>query len=93
MLRVISKDELKEVLRKHELWLNNQEGGERAKLFLTKLVKRNLSNLNLAYADLFGSNLASANLTNTNLHGANLVRANLSKANLTNTNLTDAMFN
>lgn len=43
----ISKDELKEILRKHTLWVECEEGGERA---------------DLRGADLGGANLGGANL-------------------------------
>ena len=68
----MSELELKEILEKHNKWLNNGEGGERA----------NLSGANLSGADLSGANLSEANLRWANLSGANLRWANLSGANL-----------
>lgn len=41
-LRQITPEELKEVIRKHQLWLNGEEGGERA----------DLRNANLSWANL-----------------------------------------
>ena len=45
--KVITKEELERFLRKHKLWLENKEGGERA----------NLKGANLEGADLKGANL------------------------------------
>lgn len=42
--------ELKEILRKHKLWLNNEDGGERA----------NLSRAKLSYANLKSADLSGA---------------------------------
>ena len=45
--KVITKEELEQFLRKHKLWLENKEGGERA----------NLEGANLKWAKLEGANL------------------------------------
>ena len=63
--------ELKEILRKHLVWLNGKYGGERA---------------NLRDANLCGANLRGANLCDANLRGANLCGADLCGAkNIDNT--------
>ena len=54
--------EISEVLRKHSLWLNGEDGGARAYL----------SDANLSGAYLSGANLSGANLGRANLEGANL---------------------
>ena len=66
-MRIIVKEELSEILRKHALWLNNDPEGERA---------------NLREADLYGADLREANLTGANLYGANLREINLRGAYL-----------
>lgn len=48
-MRQINKEELKKILRKHELWLEGKEGGERA---------------NLSEADLNGADLRDADSGN-----------------------------
>ena len=60
--KVITKEELEVFLRKHKLWLAEEEGGERA----------NLEGANLEGANLEGANLKWANLDEANLRGANL---------------------
>ena len=55
-------EELKEILKKHAMWLNDEDGGERA----------NLYGANLYGADLRGADLRDANLYGANLYGADL---------------------
>ena len=91
---------LNEILRKHEMWLNNKKDGECANLrgadlrnvdFKNiKLRDADLSNANLSYADLRGADLKCANLYNANLKGANLIGADLKCSNLNNANLSYA---
>ena len=51
----MTNEELKEIIRKHGLWVNVKEGGKRA---------------NLSGANLWGANLWGANLSRANLSGA-----------------------
>lgn len=80
--KVITREELDKILRKHKLWLANEEGGERANLSGANLSETNLSRADLSRADLSGANLSWANLSEANLSEANLSRADLSWANL-----------
>jgi hypothetical protein len=84
-LRIITKDELVEIIRKHALWLVDENEGERADLRFA-----NLSFANLSFADLSFANLRSANLRSANLRFANLSFADLSFANLRSANLSSA---
>ena len=63
---------LKETLKKHKMWLNGEEGGERANLINVNLSGVNLSGVDLSEADLNGVNLSNADLRYTNLRGVNL---------------------
>jgi uncharacterized protein YjbI with pentapeptide repeats len=72
---------IKEVLRRHKLWLNNEEGGVRA----------NLHEANLSGADLHEANLYGADLRGANLHWANLHEANLHWADLRGADLRGAL--
>ena len=69
------QQELNERIRKHALWLQDVEGGER---------------LDLSYVDLSGANFSGADLSSTNFSGADLSGANLSYANLRGANLSGA---
>lgn len=60
--KVITREELNEILRKHKLWLENEEEGEKA---------------NLSGANLWGANFRLANLSEANLSRANLSEADL----------------
>lgn len=69
--------DLKEVLRLHELWINDDKDGRRA---------------DLSDADLSGANLRGADLTGADLSGADLGRANLRGADLSGATFDDSIF-
>ena len=74
-MKTYTKEELAEILRKHNRWLANGVGGERADL-------RNayLRNAYLRDADLSGAVLSGADLHNAYLHNADLSGADLHNA-------------
>ena len=86
----ITQEELEVFLRKHKLWLENKEGGERANLEGANLKRANLKRANLEGANLEGADLEGADLEGANLEGANLEGANLKRANLKRANLEGA---
>ena len=103
-MRNISKEELNEILKEHELWLK-KEGGKRADLSDVDLRFINLSHANLSHANLSHADLSHADLEDANLKYADLIYANLSDAylryadliyanlryaNLSNADLSDA---
>ena len=61
-LREFTKEQISEILEKHELWLLGKDGGERA-----NLSSANLSSANLSSADLSSANLSYANLSYADL--------------------------
>ena len=71
-MKTISNDDLKEILRKHVLWVMKDPKGERANLY-----KADLEGANLYKADLYGADLYGANLYEAYLRGANLREANI----------------
>ena len=100
----MDKNEIREVLEQHQLWLEHKGGKRadlsRANLSCTSLSGANLCNTNLCGANLSGASLCSANLcgadlryadlSSVNLYGANLNVANLYGANLCNADLSGA---
>ena len=74
-MRIISNEELQDILEKHKKWLNDEDGGKRAKL---------------RYVYLQGADLYGADLRGVDLHGAYLRHADLRYADLTNTDLSGA---
>ena len=92
-LKIVSPEELQEILEQHKLWLetrfDDEVKGKRADLSATNLYNANLENANLYNANLRYANLRYANLENANLENANLRYANLRYANLENANLDD----
>ena len=81
---------LNEILKKHKIWLNNEENGERANLRCANLRGADLSDANLSGANLRNANLRGADLWNADLRCANLRGADLSDANLSGANLRNA---
>lgn len=83
----MTREELTEILHKHETWLQNGKSGLRANLEGANLNGVNLGGKDLRYADLsyvdLGyANLRGANLKCTKLEGADLRYAILDEANL-----------
>ena len=89
-MKTISDDDLKEILRKHVLWVMEDPKGERADLRRADLRRANLYEAYLYGANLSGANLSGANLSGANLSGANLSGANLYEADLREANLSEA---
>lgn len=83
-------NELNEILKKHKMWLNNEEGGVRADLSDTDLSFCDLSGADLYHADLDCAVLCGADLYGANLYGANLYGADLSGAVLSGADLSGA---
>ena len=57
----MNKEELQEILEKHQKWLENEDGS-----------RANLSRANLSWANLSGANLSRADLSGVDLSWANL---------------------
>ena len=68
----MNADELKEVLRKHKLWLNNDSAGEMADLHGADLSGADLSGADLRMADLRWADLSGADLSGADLRMADL---------------------
>ena len=81
---------IKEILEKHEKWLNDKKGGSCADLSGADLRYANLRRANLSGADLSGADLRYANLSGANLSGADLSDADLRYANLSGADLRRA---
>lgn len=92
-MRNITEEELNEILRNHELWLEGEDGGERAHLRGENLSGANLRGADLSEADFSGADLSEANLCGANLSGAFLSDTNLSGAFLSGANLSGAIVN
>ena len=86
----MTREELKEVLRLHKLWLKGNSKGKRANLSQANLSQADLSQADLSWADLSEANLSQADLSWADLSWANLSQADLSWANLSRANLSRA---
>jgi len=86
----MNKQELKEVITNHKMWLDRYKEGRGANLRGANLRGADLRGANLEGANLIGADLEGANLIGANLRGANLRGANLRGANLEGANLIGA---
>ena len=89
-MRIISEQELKNILDKHGKWLIKENGGERADLSYADLRYADLRSADLSYANLRYADLRYANLSYADLRYANLSSANLRSANLRYADLSSA---
>ena len=81
--------DLKTILEKHRLWLNNEDGGEMADLSWAYLRWADLSGADLSGADLSGADLSLADLSWADLRWADLSGADLSGADLSGADLRE----
>ena len=86
----MNANELKNILKLHKKWLNNEEGGLKANLRGAILYRADLREADLREADLIGADLSGANLYEANLRRANLYRADLCGAILCEADLREA---
>jgi len=86
----MNQEEIGRVIEKHQKWLNNEDGGERADLQGANLRGADLQGADLQGADLQGADLQGADLKGADLQGADLREANLRRADLKGANLKGA---
>lgn len=71
----MNANDLKTILEKHKMWLNGEDGGERA-----NMRGADMSGANMRGADMRGADMKGADLRGADLRGADLRRANLRRA-------------
>lgn len=81
-MRIITAEELKDILAKHKKWLYDEDDGKKADLRETDLQGAYLQEADLREADLRGACFQSADLTNASLFEAKLCRATFRGTNL-----------
>ena len=86
----MNANELKNILKLHKKWLNNEEGGLKADLRGADLCGANLRGADLREATLRGAILYRADLREADLREADLSGADLSGANFYEANLRGA---
>ena len=91
MMKIFTKEELNEILRKHVFWLLGDPDGERANLYKADLRGADLKWANLSEADLSEADLSEADLSEADLRWANLSGADLRGADLSEANLSEAI--
>ena len=99
-MRIFTKEELKDILEKHLLWLKGDVNGIKADLSGANLRGSNLRGSNLRDSDLRDSDLRDSDLRDSDLsdsdlrgsylRGSDLRGSDLSGANLSGANLSDS---
>lgn len=94
-MKIVTENQLKEILEKHQKWCRGKNGGEQACLRKADLSEADLRGADLRDADLrevcmYKVNLYEANLCGADLRGADLSEADLRGANLEVSNLQEA---
>ena len=86
----MNANELKNILKLHKKWLNDEEGGLKADLRGANLCGADLRRANLCGVNLNGASLRGADLREATLRGAILYRADLREADLREADLRGA---
>ena len=89
----MNKEKLSEILSRHNAWIKNEGGGERANLSCADLRDADLSCAKLSGADLHDADLRDADLSCADLRDADLSCADLSDADLSCADLNRANLN
>lgn len=71
-MRKIDKDELKTILKKHMMWLNGEDGGERADLSGSDLSGSNMSGSDLRWSKMRGSDMSGSDMSRSDMSGSDL---------------------
>lgn len=90
--RQISNEELKEMIRLHQLWRNREKDGVRADFSVASLIGEDFSGLNLSFANMESCYLANANFSNAILNNVDFSGAILWDADFTNADLCGSDF-
>ena len=85
----ISEEELKKVISKHALWLQDHDTGKRAELNGYRIEDVDISGVDLSQADLSGSSFTEVKLIGTNLSGARLIGTVFMNVDMTDAILDD----
>ena len=86
----MNKEQLNDILEKHNKWLEDEEGGEYADLRDANLRGASLSGADLSGADLRGTDLRGTDLRDADLRGADLREADLRYADLRDADMRGA---
>lgn len=96
-MKKLTQQEVNKIVAKHQKWLRDEEGGERADFSNTDLSYidfsyRNLSRSIFYHANLYKTNFYKADLSRSNLCGADFSKAYLSRSNLAGSIISYANF-
>ena len=88
----MTREGLNEILRKHKLWLDDADGGERADMQDAdmqgaKMRGAKMQYANMQYANMRGADMQYADMQGANMRGANMRGANMQDADMRGANI------
>ena len=89
-MRKIDKDELKTILKKHMMWLNGEDGGERANMSGADMSGADMSGADMRWAVMSGANMSGADMRGANMRWAVMSEADMSGADMRGANMSGA---
>ena len=78
----MTREGLNEILRKHKLWLDDADGGERADMQDADMQGTDMQDADMQDADMQGAKMQGANMQYANMQVANMRGANMRGANM-----------
>ena len=82
--------DLKTILEKHKMWLNDEDGGEMADLCWADLSGADISGADMRWADMSGANMSGAVMKGTDMRGAVMRWADISGADMSGADISGA---
>jgi len=89
----MNADELKAVLKKHQLWLEGEDGGERADLSRRDLRRASMDGFNLNGAILNGASMNGASMDGASMNRASMDEASINRASMNRASMDGASMN
>ena len=81
-LRKISEDDLREILEKHEKWLNDEDGGEKADMQQSDMQRANMQRANMQRANMKWADMRGVDMQQSDMRGADMRGANMQWADM-----------
>ena len=86
----MTQQELNDILRKHKLWLEDKEGGERADMQCANMRDADMQCADMQRANMWGANMRGANMHDANMHDADMQDADMRGADMRGANMRGA---
>ena len=89
-MKKIDNKELKTILKKHRMWLNGEDGGERAVLREADMRWADMSGADMRWADMRGADMRGADMSEADMRGADMRGADMRWADMSVADMSGA---